>query len=433
MKKNYSNFFRKLIAALFYLFVFALPWQTKFIWFPADSNFKEISLYASQLILILVLVLFFIYKIKNKEFVERIPEIWYFLAGLELFVFFSFFFAPDKALAFYRYALFLIVLGLFYLLREGTGFKNYEESLINKTKVIYSFLFSIFLQALLGVYQFLSQSTFACKYLGLATHDPQNLGVAVIETSTGRWLRAYGGLDHPNILGGVLAIALILAAYFLAKKKMLNSRREIWESIFLFVFYFSALFALLFTFSRAAWLSFAIGLIILLITLIKEKDRWILGRYLALVFFSIVLGFIALFPYQELLQTRIMVNSRLEEKSISERQEYLLQAETVLKTNWLFGVGVGNYTVALKDQEVIKRPAWDYQPVHNSLILLWAETGCFSLIFFLGFLICLIKKDRREIFSWAIFGVVIILMLFDHWLISLPFGVVFLFLVLGLI
>lgn len=385
------------------------------------------------MVLILILVFFFWYKIKNKDFAERVPEIWYFLAGLELFTFFSFFFAPDKCLAFYRYILFLLVLGLFYLLREGTNLKNYEDSLFDKTKVIYSFLTSILFQATLAIYQFLSQNSFAFKYLGLAEHNPQDLGVAVIETSTGRWLRAYGGLDHPNILGGVLAISLILAAYFLAKKKMLDSSKEVWESIFLFIFYFFGLFALLFTFSRSAWLSFVVGLAILLVILIRQHDRWVLGRYIALLFFSIVLAVIALFPYQELLQTRLLAAGRLEEKSLTERQEYLIQAETALKTNWLFGVGVGNYTVVLKDRELIKKPAWDYQPVHNSFILLWAETGLFSLIFFLGFLICLIKKDRREKFSWAIFVALIIIMLFDHWLLSLPFGLVFLFLILGLL
>ncbi len=120
-------------------------------------------------------------------------------------------------------------------------------------------------------------------------------------------------------------------------------------------------------------------------------------------------------------------------KSLSERQEYFNQARELIKDNWLFGVGPGNYTTALISQDKIGGSIWNYQPVHNVFLLLWAESGVLSLLFFILFLIFLIKKDRREAFSWAILGALIVLMLFDHWLWSLPFGFLFLFLFLGLI
>ena len=74
-----------------------------------------------------------------------------------------------------------------------------------------------FLQACLGIYQFFTQSSFACKWLGMASHNAQDLGVSVIETLSGeRWLRAYGGLDHPNIFGGFLCFSiLILISFFI--------------------------------------------------------------------------------------------------------------------------------------------------------------------------------------------------------------------------
>lgn len=433
MKKNYNNFFRQAAEYLFNLFVFLLPWQTKLIIRPAETTFNEISFYASYLLLIASLVCFFIYKIQRKDFGERVPEVWYFLAGLELFIFFSFFFASDQLLAFYRYLLFLFALGMFYMLREGTAAKGYEDSCLDKVRILYTLLASLFLQALLGIYQFLSQDNLVVKYLGLAAHDPQVLGTAIIETSSGRWLRAYGGLDHPNIFGGVLAIVLIFTAYLLAKKKMLNSAREIWESIFLFIFYFFGLFALIFTFSRTAWAAFVASLFALLIVFIRRKDSWILGRYLAIIFFSVVLVTTAIVPYQELLKTRIMAEGRLEERSITERQLYLVQARETIQQNWLFGIGVGNYTTAIARQDEVKKPAWYYQPVHNAFLFLWAEGGLFSFLFFFGFLVCLFLKDRREAFSGTIFLAIFILMMFDHWLLSLPFGLMFLFLILGLI
>ena len=49
----------------------------------------------------------------------------------------------------------------------------------------------------------------------MAVHKAEELGTSVVETVGAdglgeRWLRAYGGLDHPNILGGILAVALLL-------------------------------------------------------------------------------------------------------------------------------------------------------------------------------------------------------------------------------
>jgi len=298
-------------------------------------------------------------------------------------------------------------------------------------------LAGVFLQALIGIYQFLTQTSFAFKYLGLAMHDPQALGSSVIETVSGRWLRAYGGFDHPNIFAGVLVIGLILAAYLLAKKKVLDSRTEVMESIFLFIFYFVSLFALFFTFSRAGWIAFGVGLLWLLVSLMIRRDRWILGRFLALMFFSAIMAIIVVYPYRELLQTRVNGVGRLEERSWQERWTYMYQAKDIISDHWIFGVGIGNYTKVVEEravaqEEKINNP-WQYQPVHNVFLLLWSQSGIFALISFGLFLFFVIKKDRRSVFPAAIFGALLVLMLFDHWLLSLPFGLLFMFFVLGLI
>jgi len=421
------------IKYLSYLFVFLLPWQTKLILRPAETNFNEISLYLSHIVLIFILILFAVYKAKKKEDPEKLPWLWYLLAGLEVFIFVSILVAPDKVLAIYHYIVLLIALGLFYVLRDETKVENYVEAGFNKLRFIYIFLISIFLQSVLGIYQFLTQQSFAFKYLGLASHSPEILGSAVIETATGRWLRAYGGLDHPNIFGGVLAIALLISVYLLVKKKIINSRRQANESLFLFVFYFIALFALFFTFSRSAWLAFAVGLLILLFHFIASKDRWIIGRFAALLVFSGILLSTAVIPYMDLIQTRLTASSRLEQMSINERMGTIEEANHLFKGNPILGVGIGNYSTALSIKDDKQSPAWAYQPVHSSFLLLLVESGAISLLFFLSFLFYLIKKDRREDFSWAIFIPLLILMLLDHWLFSLPFGVLFLFLVLGLI
>ncbi len=432
MKIKLKKFLQRTIEYSFYLFVFLFPWQTKIILRPAATNFTEISLYLSYILLLLILIIFFVYKLRQKDKTEKISWLWISLIGLELMILVSFFFAFDQVLAFYYYVIFVLGIALFYLLREGQSAQGFQKTWLDKSKIIYSFLASIFLQAILGIYQFLEQYAPGFKYLGLAPHDPSVAGTAVVETISGRWLRAYGGLDHPNIFGGVLAISLIIVAYLLAKKKVIRGKTEVIESLFLFIFYFVALFALFFTFSRAAWLALALGLIFLLIAFIAKRDHWVIGRFIVLIFFSLAMIFIVAYPYRSLVAVRVSDHTRLEQKSIQQRETYLIQAKNLIKNNWAFGVGIGNYTLALAKRDTNSQNIWAYQPVHNVFLLLWAESGIFALIFFLLFLF-LLKKNRRTILAGAVFIALLVLMLFDHWLLSLPFGLLFLFLILGLL
>jgi len=437
MKKNWQHLFKMIIRWFFYLFVFLLPWQTKLIIKADASNFNEVSFYISHILLIFVLLFFLFYRATNKNYQEKAQLDWYCLAGFSFFIFLSFFFASDKILAFYKYIIIMLGLGLFYLLQEGFKRQAYGEAILEKSRVIFVFLSSIFLHVSLGIYQFLNQNAFAFKYFGLASHHPEDLGVSVIETLSGRWLRAYGGFDHPNIFGGVLAIAIILSSYLLAKKKLIRTKREITVSIFLFLFYFFALLALIFSFSRSAWLALIVGLIALFIIFLVKKEKWALGRLIALLFFSAILSSLIYFSYQDLFITRVNAEGRLEEISFSERRLQLVEVGGVLKDKWFFGTGIGNYTTFLANQDLekngFKKADWSYQPVHNSFLLLWAESGLLALFFFLTFFVVLWRRASKEVFVWSLLLPLILLMFFDHWLLSLPFGIIFLFFILGLI
>ncbi|HZJ40845.1 MAG TPA: O-antigen ligase family protein [Candidatus Saccharimonadales bacterium] len=426
------NFFKRLTEIFLLIFVFILPWQTKLVLRPAVNNFNDISLYVSHLVLLLALICFFIYKIWTKDSGRKTPVIWYFLGILEIVMVVSFFYAPDRLLATFHYLLFLGGLGLFYLVREGINRAAYEDGCLNRIRIIYVFLASTFLQASLGIYQFLSQKSFAFKYLGIASHNPEVAGTAVIETVSGRWLRAYGGLDHPNVLGGVLAIALILSAYLLARKKIINSNIQIWGLIMLFFSYFFALIALFFSFSRAAWLAYAVGMLILMVVIFKREDRWVAKRFFALLFFSLALLMVAALPYHELAVTRFYAEGRLEQISISEREEYTLQAGQIIKNHPWFGVGNANYVKYLELNSQVDNFIY-YQPVHNVFLLVFAENGIFAFLSVTLFLVFLAFSRRRQNFAFSIIAAMVIMMMIDHWLISLPFGILFFFLVLGLI
>ncbi len=417
-------YFHRLSRIFFYIFIFLLPWQTKLILRPSASNFTEISLYLSQFFLVLALALASFTKADGLKFFWRSPLAWILSAWSALLII-SAFWAPDGNLALWRGFVFILSLGIFAWL----NLKHKLDSVLfplRDMKAFFILLSSIFLQALLGLYQFLTQSSFACKYFGLAFHDPSAPGTSVVETAAGRWLRAYGGLDHPNILGGVLALMLLAVAYMLAREKVVKRREEAARSAALFIFYFVSLFALFFTFSRSAWLAFALGLLILFIYLLFEKDRFAIGRFLVLIGFSICLLFIAARPYSDLVSVRLSAASRLEQKSLSERQAYIKEASVLISRSPVWGSGAGNYLPSLAGRSQAA------QPVHNAWLLLAAENGILACLLFLATLLLVFKKSRLAALPAAWLVAILIIMMFDHWLLSLPFGLMLLFLLLGL-
>lgn len=459
--------FKKIIAPLAYLFVFLLPWQTKLILRPDFSNYNEISLYLWEIVAFVLVVSFLIYKwpeiIKvGAQFatpgkipvylrLQKVPAYLWLLAILELFTLISIFVAPDKLLALNYYFLFLLGIGVFFIFKAN-------DLNISKAKITLAFLYSLIFQVILAIAQFLTQTTWANKYFGLAYHNPALAGTAVIETMSGRWLRAYGGFDHPNVLAGFLVIGLLLAANFIItlprkykadsqeggadkasvniekqdKYKYLHAKIKLWPAIFIWVFYLLGLVALYFSFSRTAWLAYGLALIIWAVFYLTTRARENLGKLIALIIISVVLIFVLNSFFSDLTTTRLTKQGRLEDKSINERQEYLVQAGELIRTNYLFGVGRGNYVNSLVENDIVRTQ--DYpQPVHNVFALALTEIGLFGFLAFVIFLFYAIKKTSARALGAGVFIALIVLMALDHWLWSLPGGLVFFWLVLGLI
>lgn len=426
------KYLKILIETFLLIFVFLLPFQTKLILSPASNNFVEISFYLCHLPLLCALICFSTYWLLKPKKEKKVPLYSYFMVAFVFFYSLSLFFASNRLVSAYKVSLLILGVALFYMLRHVLREDDLLGSMISRLKIIHTFLITVFLHASLGIYQFLSQSTFASKYLGVATHNPELAGTSVIETMSGRWLRAYGGLDHPNILAGVLVIALLLCAYLLSKKKLINSRLQIYGVLSIFVAYFIYLTALFFTFSRSAWLAFFAGSLVLALAFIKKKDKWVTGRYLFLLFFSLILFSLLSFSFKDLLTTRIQANARLEQVSLIERSEELKVANSIIKKQAWFGLGAGNYTLAVP-AEFPEREIEYPQPVHNSFILVLAESGVFALLSLLLFIFFFFKETGREELSLVLILSLFILMLFEHWFFSIPFGLLFLMFVLGLI
>lgn len=430
---------KKIIEYGLYLIVFLLPIQTRLFLRFGDLNeyseYTAISLYGIDILLLIILLLncFIAFKsIKSEE--KRIPTIWLILAGLELAIFISIFVSTDKWLAVYRYGVFLLGVGLFWLVISAS---------YNKFKLLWSLILGLALQAGLGIWQFMSQASFSSKWLGIASHESSALGASVIETLDGqRWLRAYGGLDHPNVLGGALAIGLLIIIFLLCHPERSEGSRDLKDkqdsSLALrmtkITFYFLFFTSLLFSFSRAAWLAFAIGICTILLFYIKRKYYEKQKVLLKLIVLSAVFIFVFNNFYPNIFQTRLTGEARLEVKSNQERIVSYSEAKDVIKDNIFFGAGIGNYILELKNKYPDQK-SFSYQPVHNTYLLILSEIGIFGFLFFIFILLYLIKQNLRQKNSIgvAIIISIVIMMMFDHWWWSLHFGVLFFWLIIGLL
>ena len=81
------------------------------------------------------------------------------------------------------------------------------------------------------------------------------------------------------------------------------------------------------------------------------------------------------------------------------------------------------------------RPSWHYQPTHNVFLLIWAEVGILGLLAIAVLFFIIIKKFiiHDDWQALPVLLALIVIMLVDHWLWSLHFGVLFFWLVLGMI
>lgn len=432
------KYLKKTIECGLYMLAFLLPVQVRWIIRAAEINggyweYGTYSLYGTDMLLILVLLLSIIAiasgRMERSNFAysdinQRLPRhnkisdgkmLYWFIGGLLLSSAVSVFFAHDKALALYKLSWLVLGAGLFCIIAFA------EE---NKIKFIWSMFAGMAVQAALAIWQFLTQSSFASKWLGMALHGGADLGTSVVEFASAggiaeRWLRAYGGFDHPNILGGAMAVCILaLAGEVIASGR---AEKKFMAIVFVFLILFSA--ALFFSFSRSAWIALASGMIVMLSRAVLKKDLAAQKIILQMILIAGAVFFVLFLPYRDPAIARLGASGRLEIKSINERRESVKIAPRIIKNNLFFGVGIGNYTLALN-----RMSSGRAEPAHNVFLLALSEIGIFGFIFFTALLFFVFSGTE----NFAVLIALAIIMLFDHWLWSLHFGVLFFFFVLSL-
>ncbi len=270
------------------------------------------------------------------------------------------------------------------LLQLLTPFALYlflSSGLIAKEKLFKIFSWSLLgsglFQATLASIQYLSQKTLGLRMLGEQTLGPN------ISVSGGRlWLfssqigdtpmtvfRTMGTLPHPNVLGGLLVLSLLITTYFFQERRS-------WR-LWLAPCYLLQLFALATTYSRSAIFAYLLGTLLWF----AMTRTWMKATALLIILSGMLIG--TLFSEQYLQRGGIVNYTPLARASDQERLYYQNIAFRMIKEHPLTGIGYGQFS--------LRSPSFGAEPTqigapHNIYLILAAEMGLLSLFAFLGWI-----------------------------------------------
>ena len=302
--------------------------------------------------------------------------------------------------SFRLFSLILLFLSLLKIAKEEKLDKALKKKLVNSVIVI--LLSNVLIQGLIGVAQFKRGSSLGIYFLGESNIVSGMMGSSFVELSGQVFLRAYGTFPHPNVLGGFLLLAIFFGIDIYKRKKILGS-------LLIAISFLS----IMFTFSR---ISILLAVVVILFFLSKE----ILFKNKSLLNIS----------FSPLLMERFQNLFSSGDRSWSERLELVKASFRVIKENWLIGIGGGNFVKGMEG--MIPRTSNGLlltQPVHNIFLLYISEFGIlgFILIGYVLFYGIVENFKKVSLYGLLILFVIILIGFFDHYLVSLPQGMVIFF------
>nr|MBP9686834.1 O-antigen ligase family protein [Candidatus Doudnabacteria bacterium] len=250
---------------------------------------------------------------------------------------------------------------IYYLLLLYKGFVLHGTGVLRKhslRKIVEnSFIVAATAEALLAIYQFSQQHSLGMKYLGETILGPSMVGIAKIEAETILFMRAYGTLPHPNVLGAMLAIAILILINRLVPHATNVARPK--QAVGLLQVGL-ILIALILTFSRAAWVSLALGAVYYLYTHLKVYVAYKKEVFLIFAYLSIA-GAVSLIILNPLVQPR----TNVLDKAYSERSSYNRVGIDYVGSFPLTGTGPGQSLLHMKHSLGTNAQPWEVQPIHN--------------------------------------------------------------------
>ncbi len=399
------------------LSIFFIPLQVKKLLFETSINpqgtfnqFTNYSIYLQNIFLYLAGIIW-AYQILFKKKLPNLgqPKVKEMLYLMILFTSYGVLIATDKIAAL---SLFLNILNglLLYLL-----IINHSQTDQQRRLWAQSFIAAALIQSVIAIIQYILQSSIGLTMFGETILYSGKTGLSKIDLLDHQIIRGYGTMPHPNLLGGFLAVSIILVTSF---------KKSFYKILLILIL----LAGLLTTFSRSAIIALLISLLLSEFAFKTQNLFKISTKKLLLVCLIILVVFASPLKlrFMPSISNSVEVAERIEQSSISLK---------MIAGNPL-GIGLNQFTGQMQKFSIEKIHPWEYQPVHNVYLLAISELGLLSILaigwkirqFLLIYrekIANLISKSQKTIFQTtfklAIF--VLIIMFADHYFYTLPQGI----------
>jgi len=143
--------------------------------------------------------------------------------------------------------------------------------------------------------------------------------------------------------------------------------------------------ALLLTKTIGAYLSLTLAVLFFIMAMFGKNRIKVNIKILILVFLVFIL-----FSSMFLPRANHFLNLKHPQNSIIQRLYYWKSSISMIKEHFWFGVGAGNFGIAYPKYKNVNANEAAY--AHNSYLQIWAESGIFTLIFFIIFIGYIFKK-----------------------------------------
>src|SRR3989338_9118191 len=254
-------------------------------------------------------------------------------------------------------------------------------------------IISGFFQSIVAILQFISQKSLGLTILGESIFNAHDPGIAKIVINGDVFIRSYGFFPHPNILGGFLALSLLITMVYplIFKSKMFHveqsdnipnvPRGTIYSSI--------------------AWLLTKCSTWnICYKSVMRVFSKMFHVEHLLIVWGIVMVMMIVFFVNLKLFIIQPFV----------ERLFYINSIRGLFKGYLFEGLGIGQYVFDMQHFFTEKLLLWQLQPIHNVFLLIFSETGSVGIGLFLWFLAFVFLRNSKNVprgtfFSHQAYGV----------------------------
>jgi O-antigen ligase len=253
---------------------------------------------------------------------------------------------------------------------------------------------SLLIQAAAGFTQFLTGSAFGLIFLGEA-----DVVKSQDVVRTGSVTRIGAFMIHPVIFGTFLATLLPMSL------AMVLIRGGAWRRALFALAILLGVLALILTLSRAGWLTFAVGSLVLG-TLVMFRTRVRRNAILPLAGAAVVMIAVGI-AFSEPIMTRIFKSTDASEKG---REEWAEDARRMIDAKPILGFGLNSYAFAAPPYTRLgERGAREFYEkarfaglslmpvVHNAYLQWWVELGLFGLLLHLLIFAMLLRMAWRNL------------------------------------